>query len=164
MNLFYGRGASIERADSGWMDAGEAVVGRAQPRAKALAGVGHEVAFDWVWCVVRHDGKVRVTLTPVVNGVVRDDLTVTKDLAAVETVRDEVVRLQLTQPITFPGDLAPFSRQALRGSFLTVRATIEPLPSDFDVPDGELYGIGGFAASYTPLGIGGQSIVIAGGG
>lgn len=164
MDLFYGRGASIERANAGWMDGDDPVVGRAQPRAKPLAGVGQEVAFDWLWCVVRHDGAVRVTLTPIVDGVVRDDLTVTQDLAAVATVRDEVIRLQLTQPVTFPGDTVPFSRQALRGVFLTARATIAPLPSDFDVPDGELFGIGGFAASYTPLGIAGQSVAKSGGG
>lgn len=164
MDLFYGRAASIERANAGWMDGDAAVVGRAQPRAKALAGIGREVAFDWIWVVVRHDGKVRVTITPVVDGVVRDDLTVTKDLVAVSTVRDEVIRLQLTEPVIFPGDRVAFSRQAVRGVFLTARATIEPLPSDFDEPDGELFGIGGFAASYTPIGIAGQSIAKSGGG
>lgn len=164
MNLFYGRASSIERADAGWMDGDAAVIGRAQPRAKALAGVGSEVAFNWLWCVVRHDAKCRITLTPIVDGNVRDDLTATITLAALASVRDEVVRLQLTEPITFPGDLVPFSRQALRGVFLSARATIEPLPSDFDVPEGEVYAIGGFAATFTPLGIGGTSIPKSGGG
>lgn len=164
MDLFYGRGSAIERANDGWMDGDTAVVARAQPRAKALAGIGQQVAFNWLWCVVRHDGACRVQLTPIVDGVARTDLTVTHTLAALPSVRDEVIRLQLTEPVTFPGDTKPFCRQALRGVFLTARAELEPLPSDFDVPDGELYGIGGFAATYTPVGIGGASVPIAGGG
>lgn len=163
-DLFYGRNGAVERANSGWMDGDAAVIARAQPRSKALAGIGREVAFDYLWVVVRHDGACRLTLTPIVNGVARTDLTATYDFEEQTTVVDEVVRLQLTESITLPGDSVPFSRQAIRGVFLSARATLQPLPSDFDDPEGELYGIGGFAASFTPIGASGPSIPKSGGG
>lgn len=164
MDLFYGRGDAIERADNGWMESGAAVIARVQPRAKAVAGPSKSVAFDWVWCVVRHDGPCRVTITPIVDGKARVDLTATYDFAAVDFVKDEVVRLQLTEPVTFPGDSKPFSRQALRGTWLTVRATLQPLGTLLADPQGTLFGLGGFETAYTPVGPSGPSIPIAGGG
>lgn len=164
MDLFYGRSGSIERADTGWLDGTAVIVARAQPRAKAPGGVGKSIALGPLFVVVRHDGACRLTLTPIVSGVVRDDLAATYDFAASDEVIDEVVRLVLSDPLTMPGDTKAFSRQAVRGTWITVRAVLQPLPTEFDPPAGTVYALGEFESEYRVTGRMGASIPISGGG
>lgn len=164
MQLFYGRGGAIERADSGWMEGDDPVTARVQPRLHAPAGVGRSASFGNIWCVVRHDGACQLTLTPIVNGTVLEDLTETYDFAELDDVTDEVVRLYLSEPVVFPGDTVAFSRQAIRGVWLSVRATLTPLMGDSGVPDGEMYALGGFEVEHRPLSSNAPSIPVAANG
>lgn len=164
MDLFYGRAGAIERAETGWLDGDAGVIALVQPRLQAPGGVGKSAALGPLWCVVRHDGACRLTLTPVVDGVLRSDLTATFDFAAVASVRDESVRLILSDPVTWPGTTTVFSRQAVRGTWISVRATLQPLPGDLDPPTGTLFGLGGFQAEFRPLSTTSVDIPISGGG
>lgn len=151
MDLFYGRAGAIEKADTGWMEGDDPVTARVQPRLHAPAGVGRSASLGNIWCVVRHDGACRLTLTPVVNGTVREDLAETYDFDELDAVTDEVVRLYMSEAVTFPGDTVPFSRQALRGTWLSVRATLTPLMGDSGLPEGEMYALGGFEVEHRSL-------------
>lgn len=138
MDLYYGRRATgtIERAGTGWRDGTVALVMRVQPAATAPAGFGRQAAFGPLWLIVRHDGRCRVTLTPVLDGAVRDDLAEIHDVPAAARMTDEVLKLLMSQPVTWPGDAAPFSQQALRAVLGSVRAELTPLESAIVDPVG----------------------------
>lgn len=162
MDLYYGRTndenvATIEHADTGWLEAGIAVTATVQPQGKAVAGESLDASLGPLWCTVRHDGACRVTLTPVIDDVVRDDLTASYDFPkqADNVARNRTVKLYLSEPLTWPGDSQPFSRQAVRGQRLTVRATLQPIITaevlSGSDPAPEVFGMGGFTAEVRPL-------------
>lgn len=130
MELFYGGAdGALRQADQGWLNGLAPVVARVQPRPVAPAGLGRLASLGPLWCVVRHDGACRLTLTPIIDGVARTELTATQDFDAIDeglAFLDEVVKLVLSVPMQWPGQPTPFSQQAVKGVFATVRATLTP--------------------------------------
>lgn len=140
MDLFYGvqDAGNIERAGYGWLDGLQPVTMRVQPRAIAPGGLSKQHRIGPGWLVVRRDGACRVTLTPVVDGVIVDGTAVTYDFDVPAMLTDAVLRAGLKKSVTFGGDAVPFSRQALRGTFASVRAELTPLEvATIDCPGAE---------------------------
>lgn len=168
MDLYYGRTdatvGTIEQADETWLEADELVTARVQPRPQAMGGEDKQAAIGPIWCVVRHDGACTVTLTPIIDGEVMDDLAASYELAKPTTGRpkDDVVRLYLSKPVDWPDGTTGFSRQALRGTYATVRAELAVVNTpevQAGVDDeGFVYGLGGFVIEARPVGVGGIPI------
>lgn len=168
MDLYYGRTVAsvgtIEQADNGWLEADEPVTARVQPRPAAMGGEDKQAAIGPISCLVRHDGACTLTLTPIIDGEVLDDLAATYELAKPVTgrVKDDVVRLYLSKPVDWPDGTSGFSRQALRGTFATVRAELAVVNTPevrAGVDDeGFVYALGGFVIEARPVGISGVSI------
>lgn len=153
MELFYsisGNG-QVVRSGSTREDEGatrSAVIGRAQPRQVAV-GIGREASWGPLWLTVRHDGACSLTVTPILDGVVRTTLAVTHLFAATGGVpKDEAIKLTITEPVTWAGDAQPFSNQALRGVWFTARAELKATST---AAPGEVLAMGGLEVDARPL-------------
>ncbi len=137
-------GGRLLRVGTGRTDDGAPIVGRIQPRPLAVA-IGREASWGPLWLVVRHSMACRLTVTPILDGVVLDDLAVTHELAAPPAAMpvDVPLKVYLSRP-DHPDE--PWSRQALRGVWFAPRVEIEALE------DGEVLAVGGFEIDVRPLG------------
>ena len=135
-------GGGLLRAGAGRTDDGEPITGRIQPRALAV-GIGREASWGPLWLVVRHSMACRLTVTPILDGIVLDDLAVTHELAAPPASRDVPLKIYLSRPDD-PSE--PWSRQSLRGVWFTARVELEALE------DGDVLAAGGIEVDVRPLG------------
>lgn len=142
MLLLWGDHGRLLRAGEGRTDAGAPIVARIQPRALAV-GIGREASWGPLWLVVRHSMACRLTVTPILDGVALEDLAVTHELAAPPAPRDVPLKVHLSQP---DDPDQPWSRQALRGVWFSVRVELEALD------DGDVLAAGGIEVDVRPLG------------
>lgn len=153
MELFYSISGTGQVVRSGATREDEgatrtAVVGRAQPRQIAV-GIGREASWGPLWLTVRHDGACSLTVTPILDGVLRADLDEIHLFAAtLGAPKDEAVKLTITEPVTWPGDAQPFSNQALRGVWFTARAELK---ATVPAAPGAVLAMGGLEVDVRPL-------------
>jgi len=124
MRLLWGNQSRLLRAGRGYLEEGSPVVGRIQPRALGL-GLGKEASYGPAWLTVRHDRACTVKITPIMDGVTRDDLTMAHDLDEPSGVVDTKVRVPLSQ-------VMGYSKQALRCSWFSLRVEVNA-KEDFGV-------------------------------
>lgn len=135
-------GGKVLRSGERRTDDGEPIVARVQPRSLA-AGIGREASWGPLWVVIRHSMRCELTVTPILDGELLDDLEVTHTLDTPPAPRDVPVKVYLSRPDD-PED--PFSRQALRGTWFSVRLELEALES------GDVLALGGIEVDVRPLG------------
>ena len=135
-------GGEILAAGRGRTDDGAPIVGRIQPRPLAV-GIGREASWGPLWLVVRHSMACWLTVTPILDGVALEDIAVTHELAAPPAPRDVPLKVHLSRP---DDPAQPWSRQALRGVWFSVRVELEALE------DGDVLAVGGFEIDVRPLG------------
>ena len=135
-------GGQVLRAGAGRTDAGAPIVARIQPRPLAV-GIGREASWGPLWLVVRHSMACRLTVTPILDGVALEDIAVTHELAAPPAPRDVPLKVHLSRP---DDPAQPWSRQALRGVWFSVRVELEALE------DGDVLAAGGLEVEVRPLG------------
>lgn len=124
------------------------VVARVQPRALAV-GIGREASWGPFWITARHDGACKLIVTPILDGVALTALAEEHLFAATGGMpKDEAVKFTITEPVTWPGDAAPFSNQALRGVWFTLRVTLEATDS---LAPGEVLALGGIETDVRSL-------------
>lgn len=135
--LLTGRGRS---------DDGTPIVARVQ-HVPVAAGVGREASFGPVWIVLRHSVACRLTVTPILDGVPLTDVVTSQEFPAPDGVREVSVRVALGRQALLGG--LPYSRQALRGVWLTLRCEIE---ATGDLSAEGVLALGGIEMDVRPLG------------